>query len=167
MPADRLITISVGQIKDSGGRWNIVPSTFTLYGTIRAVLQEDIATIQEKIRVLAMNTCKSYGLDSDVRFFQDVPALTNSPSWVAEFMPSVENVVGKNNIKYLAPQLGYDDISCFINELGGAYFLLGGQDTEFLGDGFETLHPIEGGKGIGFNHNPYFYFNDEAMKVGV
>ncbi|MET9205353.1 amidohydrolase [Streptomyces bacillaris] len=70
------ITVTIGHIEDVG-RFNIVPETVTLWGTIRCSVENDMADIQKRLTILAEQTAAAYGCTAEVTYLQDVPAVHN------------------------------------------------------------------------------------------
>lgn len=164
VPATEPMTLSVGKVIDEG-RFNIIGDTITLVGTLRVLNNEVLAVIKERVERIATNIAKAHGQTAQVSWDQFVPALNNDPDWVARMLPTIQNVVGEKNVMEGPPGLGYDDASEFINPIGGMYVGLGAQDVEFGGPA--GVRPIKGGKGMHYNHTPYFYVNEEVLLTGV
>lgn len=159
LPAYDPITVSIGHVEDVG-RFNIVGQSVTLWGTIRCVLEEDMADVQDKLRRLAEHHAAAYGCKAVVEYDQYVPPVTNTSPWLDAVLPAVRRVVGDANVVEVPPALGYDDVSVFTRAFGGAYLNFGVQDTRFEGQG---LAPLDAGRGLVPNHNPGFYADDDAL----
>lgn len=164
VPATEPMALSIGKVIDEG-RFNIIGDTVTLVGTLRVVNNEVLAAIKERVERIASHIAQAHGQTAEVSWDQFVPALNNDPDWVARMLPTLRKVVGKKNVIEGPPGLGYDDASEFINPIGGMYIGLGAQDAEFGGPA--GIRPIQGGKGIHYNHTPYFYVNEEVLLTGV
>lgn len=163
VPAYNPVTISFGHIEDQG-RFNIIGETVTLLGTIRCSVESDMDDVCQRLQQLASHIAQAQGCVAETEFLQHVPAVHNEAKWVQAAIPTLESVVGPENLVQTSPTLGYDDVSVFVNRYGGLYVLLGVQDAEFK-DG--AIVPIPGGRGISYNHNPHFYANDEVLQTGV
>ncbi len=162
-PATEPMTISIGHVEDQG-RHNIIGGQVTLWGTIRAVHQNTMEDVQTRITRTAQHIASAYGASAETAFLQPVPPVDNTPAWLRAGLPTLRRVVGQSNVVELPPQLGYDDVSVFVNKYGGLYLILGVQDTEIV-DG--QLRPEVGGRGLAFNHNPGFYADDATLATGV
>lgn len=156
-------TVTIGHIDDVG-RFNVVPGQVTLWGTIRALDDDVMAEVQERVSRLAEGAGAAFGCEVEAEFLQPVPALENKTDWVEQMRPSIVAVVGEDNVVSPPPTLGYDDVSEFVRAYGGLYIGLGVQDTEVTGKG---LIPTEGGRGLVPNHHPAFYADDDSLIVGV
>ncbi|MDF0530403.1 amidohydrolase [Tsukamurella sp. 8F] len=158
------ITVSIGHIEDVG-RFNIIGETTTLWGTIRCAVESDMPEVQRRLTTLAEHTAQAYNCTATAEYLQDVPAVHNAPEWVEAGLPTFERVVGADRVAQTSATLGYDDVSEFVNKYGGLYVTLGVQDTTLDENGNPV--PIDGGRGLAFNHNPRFYADDETLVEGV
>jgi amidohydrolase len=163
-PAHDAFTLTIGKVEDEG-RFNIIGGKVTLVGTLRVIPDRIVDDIKMRVERIAVNVAEAHGLTATVEWLQPVPALRNDPAWLERILPTVERVVGKSDIHQIPATLGYEDVSEFINPIGGAFMWLGAQDVEFGGP--TGTRPEEGGKGQYVNHNPRFYVNDEVLKTGV
>lgn len=157
-----VFTITIGHIEDTG-RFNIVGDEVTLWGTVRCLDADTTKQINDRITTLVENISAGYGAKGDVEFLQQIPPVVNAPELMEELRPICEEV-GKKVVEIPA-QLGYDDVSEFIDAFGGAYALLGVQDV-IMNDKGKPV-PEKGGRGIVPNHNPGFYADDESLLTGV
>lgn len=165
IPTAEMMTISFGHIEDTG-RFNIISDTVTVFGTVRAIRLEVMETINQKLELLAQGIAQASGCTAEVEFLQKVPPVHNSQQWLDRIVPTAERVMGQGRVIKAGPVMGYDDVSEFIDASGGAYMLLGCQDSEFnLAD--ESLAPREGGRGVWPNHNPQFYVDESILTHGV
>ncbi|KAI9020410.1 N-acyl-L-amino acid amidohydrolase [Hyaloraphidium curvatum] len=165
MPATSPFTISIGHVVDQG-RFNIIGDKVTLYGTVRALEDEDMEALCVKIKRTVDGICQAHDCTVVCEFLQAVPAIVHTEAWTRAVWPTLERVAGKGNVNVTESRMGYDDVSEFINRYGGIYAQLGCQDLE-LDPRTNRIVPTPGGKGIHFNHNGNFYARDEALPVGI
>lgn len=163
VPAIDPVTVSIGHVDDVG-RFNIIGEQVTLWGTARSLNQQTMGEVCERIERTVTHIAQAYGARATAEFLQPVPAVFNRPAWVEAALPTLHRVAGAGQVGEVPPTLGYDDMSEFVARFGGLYIMLGAQDTEFV-DG--RLHPIKGGRGLAFNHNPGFYADDGTLVTGV
>jgi amidohydrolase len=163
VPAQDAVTVSIGHVEDVG-RFNIIGSTVTLWGTIRCLSQAEMPAIQERLRRLAEGQAAAFGCTARVDFLQPVPAVRNDPAWIDALLPTLERVVGADALLESPPFMGYDDVSVFVDAFGGAYLGFGVQDLG-LADGRPV--PLEGGRGLVPNHHPAFYADDHALLTSL
>lgn len=160
------MTISIGQI-DTVGRTNIIGEKLTASGTIRSGKSEVMDDMITRMTRVVEHAAQMHGLTADITFDQKVPALVNDPAWLTRLLPSLERAAGADNMHTMSPVMGYDDVSAMVNEIGGVYAVLGGQNTTFEDGALKPTDPSSPTGGLVANHNPGFYFMDEAMKTGV
>ncbi|RKE17613.1 M20 family metallopeptidase [Streptomyces sp. TLI_171] len=158
------ITVTIGHVEDVG-RFNIVPGTVTLWGTVRCAVEQDMDEVRKRLATMAEQTAAAFNCTASVEYLQDVPAVHNRREWVDAVLPTVRRVVGADRVVESAPTLGYDDVSEFVNAYGGVYVMLGAQDAVLAADGRPV--PTPGGRGLIPNHSPRFYLNEAALAVGV
>ncbi|MDO8150531.1 M20 family metallopeptidase [Isoptericola sp. b408] len=163
VPANDAMTISIGKVVDSG-RFNVIGDGVELIGTIRVLQDEILDDVHARVDRIASHVAAAHGLTATTTFRQHVPSVHNDPAWLDRILPTARRVMGDKHVQPSPPTLGYDDASLFVNPVGGAYMLLGGQDTE-VADG--RLQPVDGGRGLWPNHNPHFYFDDGVLVDGV
>lgn len=159
------MTISIGKI-ETVGRSNIIGERIVATGTVRAINDSVMEDINNRLQRVVENAAKMHGLTATLKIDQHVPSVVNAPEWLKRFVPTAERVVGKEKVFRMGPTMGYDDVSVFMNEVGGGiYFILGGQNTRFDEKG--NVVAADGGPGPVPNHNPGFYANDDVLKTGV
>jgi amidohydrolase len=164
VPATETMTLSIGNVIDQG-RFNIIGDKVTLVGTLRLINEELLDDVKARVERIALNIAEAHGQTAEVLWEQFVPGLRNDTEWVNRMLPTLQRVVGADNVIEQPPGLGYDDVSEFINPIGGMYAILGVQDTEFGGPA--GIRATKGGKGLHFNHSPHFYLNEEVLVTGV
>jgi metal-dependent amidase/aminoacylase/carboxypeptidase family protein len=158
------VTVSIGHVADEG-RFNIIGASVTLWGTIRCLVDADMADVQARLRRLAEGHAAAYGCSAEVEYLQPVPAVVNTPAWMEATLPTLRRVAGDANVIEAPPDLGYDDVSVFVARFGGVYLTYGVQDTR-VAEG-PRLVPVEGGRGMVPNHHPAFYADDDSLIGGV
>ncbi len=163
VPATDAMTISIGKVVDEG-RFNTIGDDIELIGTIRIIQDEIIDDVHKRVTRIAKHIAEAHGLTATTEFKQHVPALNNDPKWLDRILPTVRRIMGDDKVIQGPANLAYDDASEFVNPIGGAYLLLGGQDVEVVDGGFQ---PKKDGRGFWFNHSPHFYWNDPNLINGV
>ncbi|GAA5054221.1 M20 metallopeptidase family protein [Nocardia callitridis] len=164
VPAFDPVTVSIGHIEDVG-RFNIIGSQVTLWGTVRCSVGGDMAEVRRRLATLAEHTAQAYNCSADVQHLQDVPPVYNRQEWLDAALPTLRRVAGDDRVVETQPTLAYDDVAEFIDKYGGLYVTLGVQDCELGSDGQPTAIP--GGRGMVMNHNPHFYADDDTLRDGV
>ena len=146
--------ISVGSIH-AGIRFNIIPESAQMIGTIRTLDEDMKQLIIRRIHEMAPQIAAAYGGTAEVTI-QETAALTyNDPALTAVAVTSLNKALGKENVKEMSAVTGAEDFSAFQEKVPGCYFFLGG-----LADG---LSPQEAPS----HHTPEFVVNDAGMIHGV
>ena len=146
--------ISVGSIH-AGIRFNIIPESAQMIGTIRTLDEDMKQLIIRRIHEMAPQIAAAYGGTAEVTI-QETAALTyNDPALTAIAVTSLNKALGKENVKEMSAVTGAEDFSAFQEKVPGFYFFLGG-----LAHG---LSPQEAPS----HHTPEFVVNDAGMIHGV
>lgn len=146
--------ISFGMI-EGGIRNNIIPDSVKMIGTIRNFDMGIRAQIHEKMKTTASHIAKSAGGEADVHIELGYPVMVNDPQLTAAMLPSLEKVVGKQNLVESDLITGAEDFAFFAQEVPGFYFFLG-----------VTPQGIDAKTTPG-NHSPLFDSDEKALRIGV
>ena len=147
--------ISVGSIH-SGIRFNIIPETAQMIGTIRTLDKGMKEIIRERIKSLVPTIAQAYGGEAEVTIVDGSPVTFNDPALTAQMIPSIEKVLGKENVLEVNAVTGAEDFSYFQQEIPGLYFFLGGASPSSLES-----------KPLSSHHTPGFTVDDSALIHGV
>ena len=147
--------ISVGSIH-SGIRFNIIPETAQMIGTIRTLDKGMKEIIRERMKSLVPTIAQAYGGDAVVTIVDGSPITYNDPALTAQMIPSIEKVLGKENVQEVNAVTGAEDFSYFQQEIPGLYFFLGGA----------SISTAES-KPLSSHHTPGFRVDDSALIHGV
>ena len=139
---------------NGGSRFNIVPETVDMTGTIRTYDPGIRAAVHRDIRQVAENIAASANAKAEVEIIELYDPLVNSERVTARMVPVLERAADGDAA--LNERSGAsEDMSFFLNEVPGLYFVLGivprDQDPA-------TAAP---------NHNPNFFIDEKALVVGV
>src|SRR5205085_12183725 len=106
-----------------------------------------------RIQELAGGIASTFQLDAEVNMTDACPATINDTE-MAELVRSVgARVVGQQNVLGDTRTTGSEDMSVFLNEVGGCFFFVGSANAE---------------RGLaGPHHSPTFDFDERALELGV
>jgi amidohydrolase len=138
-----------------GVRSNIIPEEVKLVGTIRALDNGMRDTIFERLKTIAIKTGESNGAKVDILIHEGYPITFNDVALTTKMLPTLQNVVGENNVNLIPAVTGAEDFSFFQREVPGFYFFLGGTPT--------TVKPQDAPP----HHTPDFYVDDSALVLGI
>ena len=148
--------VTIGAIK-GGIRFNIIPDSVEMIGTIRNFDRNMRDDIVKRMQVTASNIAEASGAKAEVTTRDDVslPPVINDIGLTDRAVPIFEQLVGKDNVQLIGLQTVADDFSVFGEKVPSIYFWVGitprGKDA--------SKAP--------FNHSPLFYLDESAMITGV
>jgi len=148
------VVVTVGKI-EGGVRFNIIPDTVKLDGTIRThdpAVQDEV---HARIRRTAEGIAESAGATAEVEIRRLYPVTYNDPGLIAASLQSLRRVAGEQGLVQIPPLMVAEDFSFFAREAPGFYFMLG------------VNAPGVGYGEAASNHSPYYYVNEDALEIGV
>ncbi len=148
------VVITVGKI-NAGVRENIIPEELEMSGTIRTLDAEMQKEVHEKIRHTVKTIAESQGATAEVEIDTKTLVTFNTPELVEKMLPSLEKVVGKQNVIESEWTTGAEDFSYFGTKAPSFYFFVGGMP--------KGKNP----KDAAGHHTPDFYLDDSRLDVGV
>lgn len=143
--------ITVGKIT-SGVRFNIIPETAEMIGTVRTLDPENKTLILDRMREMVPAIASAYGGEATIEIQNNTSITYNDPSLTSQMLPTLKRVAGKDNVKLVKATTGGEDFSFFQEEVPGLYFFLGGMPL-----GAEPTR----------HHTPEFYIDDSGLLLGV
>jgi amidohydrolase len=112
--------------------------------------------IRERMKSLVPIIAQAYGGDAVVNISDGAPVTYNDPALTAQMIPSIEKVLGKENVLEVNAVTGAEDFSYFQQEIPGLYFFLGGASPS-----------TQESKPLSSHHTPGFMVDDSALIHGV
>lgn len=149
---DGAAVITVGKIT-SGVRFNIIPESAELIGTIRTLDADMKTTILKRMSEMVPAIAKAYGGDATVEFQNNTAITYNEPELTNRMLPTLQNVAGKEHVELVKATTGGEDFSFFQEKVPGFYFFLGGQTP-----GATESAP---------HHTPDFFIDESGMLLGL
>ena len=146
--------VSFGAI-NGGIRSNIIPDEVELIGTIRNL---DMATrdrVHEQLRTTVTGIAESAGAQADLEIIEMYPVTANDPALTRQMLPTIERVVGRENMIEGVPRTVAEDFSFFAMEVPGLYLTLG------------VTPPDVDAATAPANHSPLFHVDEAALITGV
>ena len=144
--------ITVGKIK-SGVRFNIIPESAEMIGTIRTLDYDMKDHINRRMMEMVPAIAKAYGGEASITIKDATDITFNDPDLVAQMLPTLQRVAGESNVQSQKAVTGAEDFSYFQREVPGFYFFLGGMTP-----GNTEPYP---------HHTPDFLIDDSGLILGV
>jgi amidohydrolase len=148
--------VTIGRFT-GGNRFNIVPETVELEGTVRAYNEVVRKDIHDRIRAIASRYAEAAGGTAtiDIGRGTTYPVTINDPKLTERMLPTLQRAAGTDNVR-LGPPVGVaEDFSYFLQRVPGQFVFLGvtprGQDSATAAQ----------------NHSPLFFADESALPVGV
>ena len=143
--------VTVGIIR-GGERFNIIPEEVHLEGTVRTYDPEVQDMVEKRMNEILKGITLAYGGSFELNYDRGTPATINNPELCKQMIPTLERVVGKDNLKMMDPVMGGEDFAIFANEVPGIYYRLG---------------VVKPGTTSGWIHTPTFRADDSCLEVGI
>lgn len=144
--------ITVGKIS-SGVRFNIIPETAEMIGTIRTLDYDMQEMINRRMKEMVPTIAKAYGGEATIEIKNATEITYNDPELVERMLPTLNRVAGVSNVQTQKAVTGAEDFSYFQREVPGFFFFLGGM-TPGTTDSFP-------------HHTPDFKIDDSGLLLGV
>ncbi|WP_459209986.1 amidohydrolase [Aquimarina rhabdastrellae] len=144
--------ITVGKIT-SGVRFNIIPESAEMIGTVRTLDPGMKALILRRMREMVPAIAKAYGGTATIEIQNNTAITYNDPALVAKMLPTLQGIAGKDNVLLAKATTGGEDFSYFQEEVPGFYFFLGGKSPD------TKVAPA--------HHTPDFYIDERGLLLGV
>ncbi|MCO5723453.1 amidohydrolase [Robiginitalea marina] len=144
--------ITVGKIK-SGVRFNIIPESAEMLGTIRTLDYGMKDLINRRMMEMVPAIARAYGGEATIEINDATDITFNNPDLVSQMVPTLNRVAGDANIQTQKAVTGAEDFSYYQREVPGFFFFLGGMTP-----GNEEPFP---------HHTPDFRIDESGLVLGV
>ncbi|MBF4694183.1 M20 family metallopeptidase [Fusibacter ferrireducens] len=146
------VVFTVGELK-AGSRFNIIPESAHLEGTLRCYGEEARDRFADAIKRHAHETAKTFGAEATVTIHKGTPATINDPE-ISKFAAKVaEGIVGHDHMVYQEKTTGSEDMAYYLQKIPGV--------MAFVGSGHKD-------SALSFpHHHPNFDINEESLKYGT
>ena len=149
---DEAAVITVGKIT-SGTRFNIIPESAEMIGTVRTLDPKMRAMIERRMKEMVETIAKAYGGEATITFQNNTSITYNDEALTAQILPSIQKVAGEENVQIMKATTGGEDFSYFQEKVPGVYFFLGGMTP---GNAESFPH-----------HTPDFKIDESGLLLGV
>jgi amidohydrolase len=149
---DGAAVISVGKIT-SGVRFNIIPESAEMIGTIRTLDPDMKKLILKRMHEMVPAIAKAYGGTATIEIENKTAITYNDPELTSQMLPTLQSMAGAEKVELVKATTGGEDFSFFQEKVPGFYFFLGGQPEG-------TTEPAP-------HHTPDFFIDDSGLILGV
>lgn len=150
--------VTIGAIK-GGIRFNIIPDSVEMIGTIRSFDSDMRTDIINRMRTTASKIAEASGAKAELTMRPEVqiPPVVNDAALTQRALPIFEQLVGKDKVQLLGLQTVAEDFSFFAAQaqVPSLFFWVG------------ITPPDKDPATVPFNHSPMFYLDESALITGV
>ncbi|WIF94252.1 M20 metallopeptidase family protein [Caminicella sporogenes] len=140
--------LTIGRI-EGGERRNVIAGKVVLEGTIRAFEESVYNKIKDRMIEILKGKEIVHNCKIELIFRDMYPPVNNDENMVIRFI----DIIGRENIEIIDPQMISEDYSYYQRELPGLFFFLGVRNEK---EGY--IYPL---------HNSQFNFNERVLAMGV
>ena len=146
--------VTVGRIS-AGVRYNIIPDSVVLEGTVRTFDEAMRTSIHERIKRTAESIAASAGATASATVFPYAPVTVNDPALTERMTATLQRVVGAGQVKLAKQTTTAEDFSLYEQKVPGMFF--------FLGITPKGTDPAAAAP----NHSPRFFVDEAALLPGI
>ena len=151
-PPSKPAVLTIGTIH-GGSAYNVIADSVEMTGTLRTLDEDLRQTLLRRIPEVAAGITSSLQGSFGFELIRGCPPVDNDAN-VAAFVSDVaSNLLGNANLIAVEPATTGDDISFFLNEAPGCYFLVGSSNSS---RGLDASH-----------HSPNFDFDEQALSIAT
>jgi amidohydrolase len=152
----------------AGDAYNVIPTSATLRGTIRALSTEKLLWMRDKLEHVVHTTSSMHGCNSTIQFSPDFyPPTINDEILFESFSREVGAMVSSSKtVQNVEPTMGGEDFAFFAQEIPSTFFLLGQgghDDVDTMKDRHAQYMPRTD-YGL---HHPNFSLDENVLPIGV
>ncbi len=143
--------VTVGLIR-GGERNNIIPEMVEMHGTVRTFDPAVQDVVERRMREILDGVTRAGGGTYEMQYDRITPVTVNQRELAARMRPTMERLMGRENVVEVPPTTGAEDFAFFANAVPGFYYRLG------------TVNPA---LGSGDHHTPTFKADDASISIGM
>lgn len=148
------VIVTIGSIH-GGVRYNIIPQTVEMQGTIRYLNPDTREELYERIRRTVTETAAATGATAEVTITENAIPTVNPPALMAQTRAAVVRALGEDHVLAGQPVMPAEDFAYFQQAVPGIFFFYGVNPP---GVTQEEAAP---------NHNPRFFVHEPAMETAL
>jgi amidohydrolase len=146
--------VTIGSIR-GGVRYNIIPDSVELEGTIRYLNPDTRDDLYARIRRTVEQTAASAGATAEVSIEHNAAPVVNPPELTARTRAALERALGSENVVTDQPNMVAEDFAYFQQRVPGVFF--------FYGINPPGVAPADAAP----NHSPRFFVHEPALETAL
>jgi len=148
------VIVTIGMVQ-GGVRYNIIPQTVQMQGTIRYLNPDTRERLYERIRRTVTETAAATGTTAEVTITENAIPTVNPPALMARTRAAVARALGEDHVNSGLPVMPAEDFAYFQQAVPGVFF--------FYGVNPPGVTQAEAAP----NHNPRFFVHEPAMETAL
>jgi amidohydrolase len=148
------VIVTIGMIQ-GGVRYNIIPQTVQMQGTIRYLNPETRERLYERIRRTVTETAAATGATAEVTISENAIPTVNPPALMTRSRAAVVRALGEEHVLSGQPVMPAEDFAYFQQAVPGVFFFYG------------VNPPGVTQADAAPNHNPRFFVHEPAMETAL
>jgi amidohydrolase len=148
------VIVTIGSIH-GGVRYNIIPQTVEMQGTIRYLNPETREDLYSRIRRTVTDIASASGATAEVSIAENAIPTVNPPALLARARAAAVRALGEERVLAGAPVMPAEDFAYFQQAVPGVFFFYGVNPP-----GVDAADAAP-------NHNPRFFVHEPAMETAL
>ena len=122
--------VTVGQI-EGGSACNIIPTEVNARGTVRTFSEKTRELLETRIAEVVSHSAGSFRCQHRFAYYRGTHSVNNDPETVDLVKQAATDLLGPSGVHLIErPTLVGEDVSIFLNEVPGCFFVLGASNPE-------------------------------------
>ncbi|MBR5473951.1 MAG: amidohydrolase [Lachnospiraceae bacterium] len=124
------VVVTIGSFH-SGSAPNVVSGEAILTGTMRAMNQEDLDRLRDRVETITKDVAAAHGVTVEFEYMVYFPALINDEAITNQIEALTKEYFGDDMaVRMPSPSMGGDDFAFFSKEVPGCYFNVGTRSAD-------------------------------------
>ena len=152
VPAQESCVLSVTQF-NSGTVYNVIPDTAVIKGTVRTYSTENRELMEKMIKQIAEKYAAASDMTIEYEFRRGYDNMCNSDTYTKALMEVADELYGSGTAELMAPGLGGEDFSYYLQKVPGCFYFFGIGNKEL-----DCVYPT---------HSTKFRIDEDSFSVGI
>jgi len=152
IPAQESCVLSVTQF-NSGTVYNVIPDTAVIKGTVRTYSTENRELMEKMIKQIAEKYAAASDMSIEYEFRRGYDNMCNSHEYTQALMEVADELYGPGTAELMAPGLGGEDFSYYLQKVPGCFYFFGIGNKEL-----DCVYPT---------HSTKFRIDEDSFSIGI